>query len=155
MIHTFVNATMVLHWPMIKEHALLPPRMRQRQLQRLLQIQVTSKFKRNSFLFTTETQFAKHDFYYSSFCRDCSAGYVKNEQSGQCDDIDECEGSDVKCNMETQVCYNLPGSYQCLDILPAPTARVCPHGFKFDEKIKQCTGQFKIFRFFTIFSTEN
>lgn len=80
------------------------------------------------------------DFHYSSVYRDCSSGYVKNEQTGQCDDIDECEGSDVKCNMETQVCYNLPGAYQCLDILPAPTARVCPHGFKFDDKIKQCTG---------------
>lgn len=83
-------------------------------------------------------------FFFSFFviCRECSSGYTRNEQTGECDDIDECEGTDVSCNMETQVCYNLPGSYKCLDILPAPSATSCPNGFNFDSKIKQCIGIF-------------
>lgn len=68
---------------------------------------------------------------------------MKNDQTGKCEDIDECEGTDVTCNMETQACYNTPGSYKCLDILPVgSTPRACPNGFKFDEKIKQCLGDY-------------
>lgn len=81
-------------------------------------------------------------FFVVIICRECSSGYAKNEQTGECDDIDECEGTDVSCNMETQVCYNLPGSYKCLDILPAPSPTSCPNGFNFDTKIKQCIGIF-------------
>lgn len=69
---------------------------------------------------------------------DCPSGHTKNEQSGECEDIDECEGTDVPCNMENQVCYNTPGSFKCLDILPAPDAVSCPNGFRFESKIKQC-----------------
>lgn len=77
------------------------------------------------------------DFIWQYFHSDCPAGYTKNEQAGQCEDIDECEGTDVACNLETQVCYNVPGTYKCLDVLPVPT---CPNGFKLDPKIKQCIG---------------
>lgn len=55
-------------------------------------------------------------------------------------DADECEEStDVTCNMETQVCVNTPGSYQCLEITHVPVT--CPNGFKFDPKVKQCIGK--------------
>lgn len=73
------------------------------------------------------------------FSRDCPTGYSKNEETGKCEDIDECEERiDVTCNIDTQVCLNTPGSYQCLDITPLSSA--CPNGFKFDQKIKQCIG---------------
>lgn len=72
-----------------------------------------------------------------AFSGECPLGHVKNEQTGECDDIDECESSDVSCNIETQVCYNTKGSYKCLDILPAETT-ACPNGFQFDNKINQC-----------------
>lgn len=42
--------------------------------------------------------------------------------------------------MDTQVCYNTRGSYKCLDIKPATAVNVCPSGFQFDSKIKQCVG---------------
>lgn len=71
--------------------------------------------------------------------RDCPTGYNKNDDNGKCEDIDECEERiDVTCNIETQVCLNTPGSYQCLDITRVSNA--CPNGFKFDHKIKQCIG---------------
>lgn len=73
--------------------------------------------------------------------RDCPSGYTKDERTGGCDDIDECEGTDVTCNLETQVCYNTIGSYKCLDIIPLPEANACPNGYQFDSKIKQCVGE--------------
>lgn len=78
-------------------------------------------------------------FFFECVYRECPNGYTKNEQTGKCDDIDECEGADVSCNIETQVCYNTPGSYNCLDVLSA-AKNVCPDGFQFDSKIKQCLG---------------
>lgn len=71
--------------------------------------------------------------------RDCPAGFNKNEETGTCDDIDECEErTDITCNMETQVCLNTPGSYQCLNINHVPVT--CPNGFNYDAKVKQCLG---------------
>lgn len=50
------------------------------------------------------------DFTFSNFClSDCDAGYIKNEQSGECEDIDECESGDATCDMSSQVCYNTLG----------------------------------------------
>lgn len=37
-------------------------------------------------------------------CSECPTGFAKNEMSTVCEDINECEGSDVTCNIETQVC---------------------------------------------------
>lgn len=73
--------------------------------------------------------------------RDCPLGYNKNEETGSCDDIDECEErADVTCNMDTQVCLNTPGSYQCLEITQVPVT--CPNGFKYEPKVKQCIGNY-------------
>lgn len=83
---------------------------------------------------------SNENFKFEILCRDCPSGHTKNEQTGQCDDIDECEGTDVSCNLDTQVCYNVPGSYKCLDVISAST---CPNGFKLDPKIKQCIGIFE------------
>lgn len=74
-----------------------------------------------------------------SYFSDCPSGYAKNEQNGQCDDIDECESTDVTCDMETQVCHNVPGSYKCLNVYPL--SNTCPTGFTFDPQIKQCIGK--------------
>lgn len=82
----------------------------------------------------------KFSFGTNWFFRDCPTGYTKNELSGQCDDIDECEGTDVNCNLDTQVCHNVPGSYKCLDVLQVSS---CPNGFKMDPKIKQCIGNWR------------
>lgn len=76
---------------------------------------------------------------------ECPSGLSKNENTGECEDIDECEGTDVTCDMETQVCHNVVGSYKCLDITspditaPVPT---CPHGHLFNKKTIQCDGEF-------------
>lgn len=49
------------------------------------------------------------------FCwSDCDAGYIKNEQSGECEDIDECESGDATCDMSSQVCYNTLGNDGCV-----------------------------------------
>lgn len=72
----------------------------------------------------------------------CSAGFLRNDNTGECEDIDECEGSDITCDFETQVCSNTPGSYKCLDVIPntnpLPT---CPNGYQFNSKTKQCDGE--------------
>lgn len=73
--------------------------------------------------------------------RNCASGYLLNENTGECEDIDECEGSDIICDLNTQVCVNSKGSYKCLNINqvsnPIPT---CPNGYKFDLDTKQCEG---------------
>lgn len=85
--------------------------------------------------------------------RECPTGHAKNEQTGNCDDINECEGPDVTCNLDTQVCYNVPGSYKCLDIL---SVNQCPNGFKFDPKIKHCIGKrLQIFSFWFLIQKSN
>lgn len=89
--------------------------------------------------FTILDSSVKNRFFIKHF-RECPLGYTKNEQTGECDDIDECEGTDVTCNMDTQVCYNTKGSYKCLDIKPATEVNACPSGYKFESKIKQCVG---------------
>lgn len=98
-----------------------------------------------------------YDFCYS----DCDAGYIKNEQSGVCEDIDECESGDATCDMSTQVCYNTlgkmvwlvhsweivvqisvffftTGNYKCLDIIQSPS--VCSDGFRYVAKTESCDG---------------
>lgn len=79
--------------------------------------------------------------YFPTISEECPEGFTKNEHSGRCEDIDECESTEVTCNIDTQVCYNTEGSYRCLDIQPAPTQKSCPNGYEFDLRIKQCVGK--------------
>lgn len=76
--------------------------------------------------------------YNLNYSSDCSAGYSKNDSTGECDDIDECEDGEVTCNIETQVCFNTIGSYKCLDIAPATS---CPDGYKQNSITRQCEGK--------------
>ena len=49
----------------------------------------------------------------------CRRGFVRDELSGACVDLDECLESDSPVCGVNAVCYNLPGSYECK----------CPDGF--------------------------
>lgn len=146
MSRTFVNVEMDSHYPMITGlvfQLMDPMQIPPPALRRTHQIQSISKFRAISLHFCVIfncRSVTLEMLFFPLFYRDCSAGYVKNDQTGECDDIDECEGTDVTCKMDTQVCYNTPGSYKCLDILPVTSTRICPNGFKFEEKIKQCIG---------------
>ncbi|KAJ6646501.1 Fibulin-1 [Pseudolycoriella hygida] len=73
---------------------------------------------------------------YTNSTDDCDAGYIKNEQSGECEDIDECESGDATCDMSSQVCYNTLGNYKCLDIIQSPS--VCSDGFRYNAKTESC-----------------
>ncbi|VDO82337.1 unnamed protein product [Heligmosomoides polygyrus] len=55
----------------------------------------------------------------------CSAGYVVNENTGFCDDINECLNKTICGGL---MCINLPGSYKCR----------CNAGYEFNEKTKSC-----------------
>lgn len=76
--------------------------------------------------------------YNLNYFSDCLTGYSKNDSTGECDDIDECEDGEVTCNIETQVCYNTIGSYKCLDIASATS---CPDGYKQNSITKLCEGK--------------
>lgn len=71
---------------------------------------------------------------------DCQLGFARNDSSGICEDIDECEDGDVTCNIETQVCFNTPGSYRCLDVEPV----TCQDGYRKNPETKQCEGRLKL-----------
>lgn len=78
--------------------------------------------------------------------RDCETGYERLSGKYECTDIDECEnGEVVTCNMETQVCFNTPGGYKCLDILSgaaaAEAAKKCLPGFRRNTKTDECEGK--------------
>lgn len=51
-------------------------------------------------------------------CRECITGY--SQESGQCEDIDECSLAEKPCPRDNENCYNTPGSFVC----------VCPDGFE-------------------------
>lgn len=67
-------------------------------------------------------------------------------------DIDECDSSDTICNIDTQVCYNTPGSYKCLDIVSPESAKNCSAGLRYNVKLDQCDG--KQFVFFLIWKLQ-
>lgn len=58
----------------------------------------------------------------------------------ECEDINECETSDVECDMETQVCMNTVGSYKCLDIVENNESSQCATGLRFNAKTGDCDG---------------
>ncbi|WKY03987.1 hypothetical protein Q1695_005180 [Nippostrongylus brasiliensis] len=55
----------------------------------------------------------------------CTAGYAVNENTGFCDDINECLNKTI---CDGLMCINLPGSYKCR----------CNAGYEFNEKTKRC-----------------
>lgn len=130
----FVNVKMDSSWPMTKEPALKQTMTTHPQIS-------PTKFqliRQSMTKFNQDVQRIGNFNLKKWLFRDCPSGYIKNEQTGKCEDIDECEGTDATCNIETQVCHNTPGSYECLDINRPSTS--CPNGFRFDSKIKQCLG---------------
>ncbi|XP_055536321.1 fibrillin-1 isoform X1 [Wyeomyia smithii] len=65
---------------------------------------------------------------------DCRQGYEKDQRTGECVDVDECETGEAVCDMERQVCMNIEGDYRCLDIQDVK----CDGGFRFDRKSGKC-----------------
>ncbi|XP_055595503.1 fibulin-1 isoform X2 [Uranotaenia lowii] len=66
---------------------------------------------------------------------DCRRGFEKDQRTGECVDVDECETGEATCNAMTQVCMNLEGSYRCLDIQEDVK---CEAGYRLDRKTGQC-----------------
>lgn len=56
---------------------------------------------------------------------DCQSGYYYNVTESRCKDFDECRFDSHDCNLSSQVCRNLLGSYLCIDI-----GDKCPGGFR-------------------------
>ncbi|XP_058457725.1 fibulin-1 isoform X3 [Malaya genurostris] len=65
---------------------------------------------------------------------DCRRGYEKDQRTGECVDIDECETGDATCDIDRQVCVNFDGGYRCLDIQDVK----CDTGFRYDRKSGKC-----------------
>ena len=59
---------------------------------------------------------------------DCQDGYLKNSISGYCEDKDECENGESKCEDVSSTCQNLAGSYEC----------ICRPGFEKSKKGTEC-----------------
>ncbi|VDM55995.1 unnamed protein product [Angiostrongylus costaricensis] len=55
----------------------------------------------------------------------CASGYAVNENTGFCDDINECLDESI---CDGLMCINMPGSYKCR----------CNAGYEFNEKTKRC-----------------
>lgn len=68
---------------------------------------------------------------------ECESGYFKNKEN-ICEDIDECETGDATCDLKTEVCFNKPGTYNCLAVIPSST--ICDKGLRFNVKTEQCEG---------------
>jgi len=43
----------------------------------------------------------------------CAEGYMRNETSGNCEDVDECTSNRNGCDRLSTNCQNTPGSYEC------------------------------------------
>lgn len=69
----------------------------------------------------------------------CAAGYEKTE-SGDCEDINECDTGDATCDANNQACLNTRGSFRCLDILVSERISNCEDGFRYQSRIDQCVG---------------
>ncbi|XP_055626576.1 fibulin-1 isoform X3 [Toxorhynchites rutilus septentrionalis] len=65
---------------------------------------------------------------------DCHRGYEKDQKTGECVDVDECETGEANCDPRSQVCMNTEGDFRCLDILDTE----CKPGFRFDRKTSTC-----------------
>ncbi|XP_058053423.1 fibulin-1 [Anopheles bellator] len=58
----------------------------------------------------------------------CGRGYSRKARTNECEDVNECETGEATCNVESQVCRNTRGSYQCVDVLPPDIA--CDPGYQ-------------------------
>ncbi|XP_065089708.1 fibulin-1 isoform X2 [Ochlerotatus camptorhynchus] len=65
---------------------------------------------------------------------DCRLGYEKDQRTGECVDVDECEMGEATCDANNQVCMNLEGTYRCLDIQDVK----CDAGYRYDRKTVKC-----------------
>ncbi|XP_021709534.1 fibulin-2 isoform X2 [Aedes aegypti] len=65
---------------------------------------------------------------------DCRLGFEKDQRTGECVDVDECETGEATCDINNQVCMNLEGSYRCLDIQDVK----CDAGYRYDRKAGKC-----------------
>lgn len=68
-----------------------------------------------------------HNFWNLS-CACKTKGFIWSSIDGMCVDVDECADGSHTCNLDTQNCLNLPGSFHC----------ICNWGFDWDEKTKSC-----------------
>lgn len=66
----------------------------------------------------------------------CRIGFEKDQRTGECVDVDECETGEAACDAQLQVCMNVEGSYKCLDIQEVK----CEAGFRYDRKTGKCEG---------------
>lgn len=77
----------------------------------------------------------------------CETGYKRNVDTGDCDDIDECDTGAAKCHIGNQACLNTLGSYKCLDILETGKSastndnNKCEEGYQYLARIEQCVGE--------------
>ncbi|XP_065910736.1 cysteine-rich with EGF-like domain protein 2 isoform X2 [Dysidea avara] len=44
-------------------------------------------------------------------CVECKSGY--GQVNGLCEDVNECEAEEDPCELETEICDNLPGTFMC------------------------------------------
>ncbi|XP_062564121.1 fibulin-2 isoform X2 [Armigeres subalbatus] len=65
---------------------------------------------------------------------DCRRGYEKDQRTGECVDVDECETGEATCDSSNQVCMNVEGAYRCLDIKEVK----CDPGYRYSRKVGKC-----------------
>ncbi|XP_071055696.1 uncharacterized protein [Onthophagus taurus] len=61
-------------------------------------------------------------------CQCPNQGYKWSSKYGICIDIDECCDKEYLCDNHTEICVNMPGSYNC----------ACKWGFVWDKKTEKC-----------------
>lgn len=62
-------------------------------------------------------------------CTCANSGYAWDSRFGTCVDVNECAIGDHNCDVDSQVCVNLPGSFRCL----------CNWGYIWSDEFNQCT----------------
>jgi Calcium-binding EGF domain len=72
----------------------------------------------------------------------CPEGYEFNALKQKCEDINECETGAATCDPNNQACFNLMGSYKCLDILSRVSN--CADGYRYQARIDQCVGMWSL-----------
>lgn len=64
-------------------------------------------------------------------------------ETGECEDINECDTGEANCSVENQACMNTIGSYKCLDIIVNDKQNNCEDGYRYQARIDQCVGESK------------
>ncbi|XP_052902971.1 latent-transforming growth factor beta-binding protein 4 [Anopheles moucheti] len=72
--------------------------------------------------------------------RSCTNGFNYNKHTDECEDVNECETGEARCNSMNQVCRNTRGSFVCVDIIHPDIA--CDAGYELKdgkcEDINEC-----------------